>query len=154
MHLATVTRCYTQIILFYFVFHVGLSSATSLSFLLQSSPSLSITSHLNFWFISLSSPPRTFFSSLFSCLGMCGEFCGLWEWVVAAVFSGSHGGSVCGWWSLWWLWYGWWICGVGRGFLVGVVWVVGLWWLWCGWWVWVMGLWWLWCGWWICGGDE
>ena len=46
--------------------------------------------------------------------------------MVAAIFSGSHGGSVCGWWSLWWLWYGWWICGVGRGFVVVVVWVMGV----------------------------
>ena len=43
------------------------------------------------------------------------------------VFGGSHGGSIRGWWNSWWLWYGWWVCGVGSGFLVGVVCMVGLW---------------------------
>ena len=60
--------------------------------------------------------------------------------MAAAVFGGSHSGSVHGWWSLWHRWWvcGWWVCGVGGGFVGGgsvggefvavVVWLIDLWW--------------------------
>ena len=66
------------------------------------------------------------------------EVAGLREWVAVVVFGGSHSGSVGEWWGLWWL-FG---CGMGGGFVVVVVWMVGLW---------VVGLWWLWNGWWVFG---